>query len=710
MNGQGSSSNSFPETFHVDHGPNVNNPGFLQNNGVPTNSAVDFGPTVISWMGQSSSCVNPHNQVNPEELLGGHGWLSSIGAPDGTGQTFEVSHSKPNIAPFQQNANVIPIDVQVTNGTSILHGSSSGVHNIDFNALHEIGNSDANQDMGAGLSLRLFNSDGLEAKQNPPASNSSIPVMISSGISGYELEENNGREGLSSDGRRISCKRRPPEDAPGLLYLGESSSTGQESANSEWQAVLAQEKVKSNLNTSTLSIPPSVSHPDQLGDRIGAGMMGAVSRMHQTSSGAGEVECSQRNIRPRRAANPQDVIQLSMLPSGATRNSYLQSPIQTTMFSPFAQFPNSSLAETLPVNGTAPVQAFSQVRDDLQNLQPSPWYDLTWPRAGGSSLPHDSTPDHAVNGGSTLQQEQNSRNTLLVPETDRENVALYPITFNFVNGNSNSPGNISSSSQDGTLSCGHFISAPTRVSEPSMTELYGQRFSDFINRSMTAFSRFECRGWGTYCPLHARTSAAAREMDLSVRGGIVRPFQVYQTSGWMISPERQDGSHPENPFALESIVATQLTNRLISEVRDAVALVRRGGTLQIEDVLVMDPSVLYEISEDDEVEVPDDMYFDVDSMSYEQLLALGEHVGDVCIGLSEEAIVANLRQQKYKPGSPVKDESCCICLEEYIDGDDLGKLDCGHNFHFTCIKQWLVQKNCCPICKMKALTDRERGT
>lgn len=33
----------------------------------------------------------------------------------------------------------------------------------------------------------------------------------------------------------------------------------------------------------------------------------------------------------------------------------------------------------------------------------------------------------------------------------------------------------------------------------------------------------------------------------------------------------------------------------------------------------MDPSVLYEISEDDEVEVPDDMYFDVDSMSYEVL-------------------------------------------------------------------------------------------
>lgn len=54
-----------------------------------------------------------------------------------------------------------------------------------------------------------------------------------------------------------------------------------------------------------------------------------------------------------------------------------------------------------------------------------------------------------------------------------------------------------------------------------------------------------------------------------------------------------------------------------------------------------------------------------------------------------------------------------ICLpfllqEEYVDGDDVGKLDCGHDFHFTCVKQWLVLKNSCPICKMMALACRDR--
>lgn len=48
---------------------------------------------------------------------------------------------------------------------------------------------------------------------------------------------------------------------------------------------------------------------------------------------------------------------------------------------------------------------------------------------------------------------------------------------------------------------------------------------------------------------------------------------------------------------------------------------------------------------------------------------MGEHVGDVCIRLSEEAIVANLWQQKFMPrmiGSTVMDELCCICLVRAI--------------------------------------------
>ena len=41
----------------------------------------------------------------------------------------------------------------------------------------------------------------------------------------------------------------------------------------------------------------------------------------------------------------------------------------------------------------------------------------------------------------------------------------------------------------------------------------------------------------------------------------------------------------------------------------------------------------------------------------------------------------------------------CWSQEEYKNGDDLGTLECGHEFHHGCIKQWLQHKNSCPICK-----------
>jgi hypothetical protein len=102
-----------------------------------------------------------------------------------------------------------------------------------------------------------------------------------------------------------------------------------------------------------------------------------------------------------------------------------------------------------------------------------------------------------------------------------------------------------------------------------------------------------------------------------------------------------------------------------------------------------------------------DMRLDVDNMSYEELLALGERIGYVNTGLSEDKIRTGLKQWKYV-SIPIEEpltgvEPCCICQEEYAEGEDMGRLDCGHDFHTACIKQWLVIKNLCPICKKTGL-------
>ncbi|KAK9684237.1 hypothetical protein RND81_10G195800 [Saponaria officinalis] len=95
-----------------------------------------------------------------------------------------------------------------------------------------------------------------------------------------------------------------------------------------------------------------------------------------------------------------------------------------------------------------------------------------------------------------------------------------------------------------------------------------------------------------------------------------------------------------------------------------------------------------------------DLRLDVDSMTYEELLELGERIGHVNTGLGEDQIGRCLRKTKL---SVVEVEpKCSICQEEYNGDDEMGKLECGHAYHLPCIKQWLAQKNTCPVCKAEA--------
>ncbi|KAL3640752.1 hypothetical protein CASFOL_015720 [Castilleja foliolosa] len=106
-----------------------------------------------------------------------------------------------------------------------------------------------------------------------------------------------------------------------------------------------------------------------------------------------------------------------------------------------------------------------------------------------------------------------------------------------------------------------------------------------------------------------------------------------------------------------------------------------------------------------------DLRLDVDNMSYEELLELGDRIGYVSTGLREDEITHCLRKTKRATLEDLllhcdlgTDRKCSICQEEYEGDDETGKLNCGHFYHMYCIKQWLGQKNACPICKTAALS------
>jgi hypothetical protein len=47
-------------------------------------------------------------------------------------------------------------------------------------------------------------------------------------------------------------------------------------------------------------------------------------------------------------------------------------------------------------------------------------------------------------------------------------------------------------------------------------------------------------------------------------------------------------------------------------------------------------------------------------------------------------------------------KECSVCLENFIENDELIKLKCNHNFHYNCIKNWLCKEsNKCPVCRIE---------
>lgn len=134
--------------------------------------------------------------------------------------------------------------------------------------------------------------------------------------------------------------------------------------------------------------------------------------------------------------------------------------------------------------------------------------------------------------------------------------------------------------------------------------------------------------------------------------------------------------------------------------------------LHADEVAILEIPDLYEVGEFDH---HSDLRLDIEDMSYEELLALGERIGNVNTGLSEEVIANQLKTTTYlsrraginleEDECPDKEiDSCIICQDDYVTFEKIGVLGCGHEYHAECLKKWLLIKNVCPICKSEALS------
>ncbi|XP_058072158.1 E3 ubiquitin-protein ligase BIG BROTHER-like isoform X2 [Magnolia sinica] len=102
---------------------------------------------------------------------------------------------------------------------------------------------------------------------------------------------------------------------------------------------------------------------------------------------------------------------------------------------------------------------------------------------------------------------------------------------------------------------------------------------------------------------------------------------------------------------------------------------------------------------------------DLDNMTYEELLDLGEAVGTHSRGLSQERI-SSLPISKYKSGffsrKKSRCERCVICQMDYKRGDRQMTLPCKHIYHANCVTRWLSINKACPVCYIEVFSEESR--
>eukprot|EP01117_Protostelium_nocturnum_P007392 TRINITY_DN2648_c0_g1_i2.p1 TRINITY_DN2648_c0_g1~~TRINITY_DN2648_c0_g1_i2.p1 ORF type:complete len:507 (+),score=200.80 TRINITY_DN2648_c0_g1_i2:61-1581(+) len=85
---------------------------------------------------------------------------------------------------------------------------------------------------------------------------------------------------------------------------------------------------------------------------------------------------------------------------------------------------------------------------------------------------------------------------------------------------------------------------------------------------------------------------------------------------------------------------------------------------------------------------------DVDNMSYEDLLALSERIGDVKSKGAAQGLIEQL-----PVGTVINDGgTCSVCLEDMNVGESSRTLPCLHQYHVDCIDKWLKTNRHCPVC------------
>ncbi|XP_058215833.1 E3 ubiquitin-protein ligase MBR2 [Rhododendron vialii] len=727
MQGKNSAGSSFSETVDLNQGCVSNDSGMNQSmdwdsmlnpvesqlsNYMRSSAEGNFArPNAVSvrgfsrWdLGESSSSANVQSQGMDDGLKMDNGRSSSFGACPGSDAGAEEREFGPSNILLTENLTSGIGGNRLTSRPSIMQSSTSTriPLNINLNAGHAGSSSDSGHGLGPDSFHNMFKLSGPETEEIFAGNDSSDNVgTSSSGNSGY-LMDNDGGSASSLANWGSSCKRKALEGTSGTYPSG-SSNLFQQAENFSRHGVPGRYNASSSLSISPPPVnSPSGTPPEQVNTRIGIGMRGVASEVFPPSSISGMAESSSRNygVRVNLGHHESGLVNLPSTGNGI-RHSDACPPHQSSRLLSFTDSldlrPSNSASIAPTSNNPRNHSHSTHIADWSRSMPPFPWNGALNSRAGGSSsspmLLGDRSASVRDDANFGSNQRNNMEHPMFVPATEMTTLSQDPNNWNLSTGNPSTSSSVPSSSRFG----GPRLLPTAWIPHHNPTAQNQQRVSEFA--PWTLFPSVDSEAGGQrshFPPLHSVPSSEETMMSTGANNQGHHP--PYPRSGLLMEVPGDDVN------AWRALAADiEGRHRLVSEIRQVLNAMRRGENLRSEDYMLFDPFI------NGVTELHDrhrDMRLDVDNMSYEELLALEERIGDVNTGLTEETIIETMQQTKYHSimeGSPSNLEPCCICREEYVTGDDVGALDCGHDFHTNCIKQWLKQKNICPICKMTGL-------
>uniref|UniRef100_A0A914L0E6 RING-type E3 ubiquitin transferase n=1 Tax=Meloidogyne incognita TaxID=6306 RepID=A0A914L0E6_MELIC len=63
-----------------------------------------------------------------------------------------------------------------------------------------------------------------------------------------------------------------------------------------------------------------------------------------------------------------------------------------------------------------------------------------------------------------------------------------------------------------------------------------------------------------------------------------------------------------------------------------------------------------------------------------------------------------MKEMIYNEAEKKGQTECSICQKTFKKGKNIHNTECGHYFHWDCIKEWRKRENSCPMCRVELKT------